>query len=87
MQKRLRFLRNRPGDLLGAAGWGQGGGEEDERKASPGSGKANKAQDKGCWGILARWDQGGIARQRGSGGGHGSVLALLHQQLLALPSH
>lgn len=38
-------------------------------------------------GILTKVEsyQGGLARQRG--GGHFSVLALLHQQQLAVPSH
>lgn len=41
------------------------------------------------WGNLTKVElyQGGLARQRGSGGGHTSVLALLYQQQLALPSH
>lgn len=71
----------------GPAGcWGQGGGEEDRRKASPGSGKGDKAQDKGCWGNLTKV---GLP-------GRGAVMVgmlltvhtmpLLHQQL-ALPSH
>lgn len=61
LQKQLRFLRNRPGELLGAAAWPRGcpAGDREEgrrmrRKASPGSGKGNKAQDKRYWGILTK---------------------------------
>lgn len=54
-----------PGPGAVVVGTGRRGGgqeeEEDRRKASPGSGKENKAEDKGCWGESY---QGGIVPKR-----------------------
>lgn len=83
LQKRLCFLRNRPGDLLGT---GRRGGGQEEGFPRLREGKQSPRQR--MWGNLSEVgsQQGGIARQRCGGGGLTSVLALLHQQQLVLPS-
>lgn len=85
-----------PRDLPGAAAWprGGGGGDREEGRRAGGrlpwaQGRKTKQKTKDAGENLTKVEsyRGGFARQRGSGGGHASVLALLHQQQLALPSH